>query len=338
MPAMQDLTAIFAVLSQNVRPNVVRTYNRRSTLMKTLRIEQGEGKNICWDWESDGAIAETFSDGEDVVNFGTDDLNQATLPWGLYRSNFKVGDLARAAARSSRTPTGLLRLWARAIMNAISKNASVINKGLFAGRGANSIIGLDDALDDANIYAGVDRSLPQNAGFRATLIDPGQPTKPSIAAVRDDLRLSFERSGIQPDLAITTPSIYNALGGRFDESRRRVQDITTARGTIRLDGSVGGIEVDGCVFLRDKDATPGSIYYLQTDVVRIEYLPQDMEVEVPGTTQQQTDDGYGTVPLGMVVEPLAKTGDAMKSHVKVFLQMAVEAPHMCARRLNVASA
>src|SRR5919204_86650 len=137
MPAMQDLAAIFAVLAQNVRPNVVRTYNRRSTLL-----------------------------------------------WGLYRSNFKVGDLARATAKSSRTPTGLLRLWARNMMNAITKNASTINRAFFAGSGPNAIVGLDTALDDSNLYAGVDRSLPENAGFRSTVIDPGQPTAPTVEGVR----------------------------------------------------------------------------------------------------------------------------------------------------------
>jgi hypothetical protein len=259
------------------------------------------------------------------------------LPWGLYRSNFKVGDLARATAKSSRTPTGLLRLWARNMMNAITKNASTINRGLFSGSGANAIVGLDTALDDSNLYAGVDRSQPQNAGFRSTVIDPGQPTAPTVAGIRDDLRQVFERSGVQPELAVTTPAIYNKVGAAFDDSRRRVQDITTARGQIRLDGSVGGIEVDGCVFLRDKDCTPGRINYLNTDAIHVEYLPQDTDVEVPGMTQEQTDDGFGTVPLGMVAEPLAKTGDAMKAHVKVFLQLVVEAPHMCARRRNVAA-
>jgi hypothetical protein len=337
MPALQDLSAILGVLAQNVRPTVVRTYNRRSTLLRTLRIDQGEGKNVAWDLESDAAVAETFADGDEVTNFGVDGLFQATLPWGLYRSNFKVGDLARAAAKSSRTPTGLLRLWARNLVNAITKNASTINKALFAGGGANSIIGLDTALDDSNTYAGVDRTQPASTGFRASVIDPGQPTVTGIASVRDDLRQVFEKSGVQPDIAICSPALYNRLGAQFDDSRRRVQDITTARGQVHLDGSVGGIEIDGCVFMRDKDATPGRIYYLNTDAVHIEYLPQDTDVEVPGTTQEQTEDGFGTVPLGMVAEPLAKTGDAMKAHVKVFLQLVVEAPHMCALRKNASA-
>lgn len=340
MPALQDLTAILGVLAQNVRPKIVRTYNRRSQFLRMSRVEEGEGKNVAWDWEADAAVAETFADGDDVVNFGSDALSQAVLTWGLYRSNFKVGDLARAAAKTSRTPTGLLRLWARNLMNAISKNASTINKALFSGTGANSIIGLDSALNDSNTYATVDRTQAGNAGFRAKVIDPGQPTKTSIASVRDDLRQVFEIAGEQPDVAWCSPTVYNSLGGQFDESRRRVQDITTAAGVQKLDGSIGGIEVDGCVFFRDKDATASQIYYLNTDAYYVTFLPQDMDVPgdpmVADSTEEQADDTFGTLPLGMVAEALAKTGAAAKAHVKVFTQLVVEAPHMCAIRKNAA--
>lgn len=340
MPTLQDLASILGVLAQNVRPKIVRTYNRRSQFMRMSRVEQGEGKNVAWDWESDAAVAETFADGDDVVNFGSDGLSQAVLSWGLYRSNFKVGDLARAAAKSSRTPTGLLKLWARNLMNAISKNASTINKALFSGSGANSIIGLDTALNDSNTYATVDRTQGANVGFRSTVIDPGQPTKTSIASVRDDLRQVFEKSGEQPTVAWTTPTIYNSLGGQFDDTRRRVQEIQGPNGPVRLDGSVGGIEVDGCVFFRDKDATAGNIYYLNEDAYYIQYLPQDMDVEgdpaVAYSREEQGDDTFGTLPLGMIAEPLAKTGAAAKAHVKVFTQLVVEAPHMCLIRKNAA--
>jgi len=269
----------------------------------------------------------------------TDALSQAILSWGLYRSNFKVGDLARAAAKSSRTPTGLLRLWARNLMNAISKNASTINKALFSGTGSNSIIGLDTALSDSNTYATVDRTQGANAGFRAKVIDPGQPTKTTIASVRDDLRQVFEISGEQPDMAWCSPTVYNSIGGQFDDTRRRVQEITTAAGVVKLDGSIGGIEIDGCTFFRDKDATASQIYYLNSDAYYVQYLPQDLDVDDPAindSTQEQGDDTFGTLPLGMIAEALAKTGAAAKAHVKVFAQLVVEAPHMCAIRKNAA--
>lgn len=340
MPALQDLTAILGVLAQNVRPNIVRTYNRRSQFLRMARVEQGEGKNVAWDWESDAAVAETFNDGDDVVNFGSDALAQAILTWGLYRSNFKVGDLARAAAKSSRTPTGLLRIWARNLMNAISKNASTINKDLFNGVAANGVTGLATAISDSNTYATVDRTQGANAGFRAKVIDPGQPTKTTIASVRDDLRQVFEIAGEQPTAAWTTPTIYNSLGGQFDDSRRRVQEIEGPNGPVKLDGSVGGIEIDGCVFFRDKDATVGSIYYLNDDAYHVEYLEQDMDVPgdpaIDDSYTEQAEDTFGTLPLGMTAEALAKTGAAAKAHVKVFCQLVVEAPHMCAVRKNAA--
>lgn len=334
MATTQDLTAVLGALAQNVRGRIVRTYNRRSTLLRTLRQEDGEGKNVAWDLESDAAVAETWADGADVTNFGSDDLSQAVLSWGLYRANFKVGDLARAAAKTSRTPQGLLRLWARNMMNALSKSASTINKALFSGTGSNSIIGLDTALHDSNTYAGVDRTQTANAGFRSTVVDPGTSTKYTIAQARDDLRQAFEKSGEQPGLAVLSPSLYNSFGGQFDESRRRVQELDTPNGTVKLDGSVGGIEVDGCVYIRDKDATAGTVYYLNLDYVHIESLPQDDEVG-EGEVEQM-DDGFGPLPLNMRVEALAKTGGAEKAHAKVFAQLVVEGPHTCVIRKNAA--
>jgi hypothetical protein len=333
----QTLATVLGALAQNIRPNVVRTYNRRSTLLRTLRVEQGEGKNCAWDWEGDAAVAESFADGADATNFGSDTENFASLAWGLYRANFRVTDLARAASKSSRTPEGLLRLWARNMMSAVSKMSSVINKDAFSGAaGGNNIVGLDAALHDANTYAGVDRTQAGNAGFRSSLIDPGALTKPTINLIRDDLRIMFETSGETPQIAMAKPNIYNKVGSLFDESRRRVQEIETSKGTVKLDGSLGGIEVEGCVFLKDKDATANTIYYIHTDAVHIEYVQQDDEADQPGTPgMSQMDDGFGAIPLGMKFKHLATTGSSEKASGQVFMQLVVTAPHMCGRRVNV---
>lgn len=331
----QDLSTILTALAQNIRPRIVRGYNRRSTLLRTIQKVKGEGKNVGWDWEGDAQIAETFADGADATNFGSDTQNFASLSWALYRANFRVTDVARAAARSSRTPEALLRLWARNMSSAMSKIASSINVAGFSGTGGLAIAGLDTALDDTNTYAGVDRSLAPNAGFRASVFDPGSPTAPTIQQGRDDIAAVLDASGESPDLAICKTSVYNKIAGAFDESRRRVDEIRTAAGTIKLDGSIGGMEIDGCVYLKDKDATANKIYYLNTEYLRWEYLPQDDSIDQPGTTMETSDDGYGAIPLGMKVKHLATQGASERASAQVFLNLVVEHPLAMGVRKNV---
>src|SRR5690606_27861111 len=93
-------------LAQAYRGDIVRQINRRTTLLKLLRITRGEGKNLAWVAESSGHIAENYSEGAPTANFGSDAQAPATLSWGLYRAPIHVTKLAQDAAATSSTPQG----------------------------------------------------------------------------------------------------------------------------------------------------------------------------------------------------------------------------------------
>ena len=116
--AAQDLASVFNALGQNVRPDVVRQINRRSRILQLVRVVPGIGKNVSFDIEGDGAVAENYADGADVSSFGSDAVTQATLPWGLARGNFAITDSAIAAARRNGNPAGLVGLARRNLANA----------------------------------------------------------------------------------------------------------------------------------------------------------------------------------------------------------------------------
>lgn len=331
----QTLATILNALAQNFRGQVVRTMNRRSVLLKTLPIVRGEGKNVAWDVELDGMVAETFTDGADAANFGSDAVTPVTLSWALFRSNFRVTDLAMATSSTSRTPAGLLNLMGRNIVNSATKLASTINAACYSS--TSGLIGLDYALRDDNTYGGVDRTQAGNATFRGNLFAPGVATAPTLDQIRDDLTVQiYKACGRQPDLALCSPEVFRKLGSLFQEFRR-INQMSSARGDVVLDGSIGAIEFEGCVFIKDKDATAGSIYYLNTDAVRIEYLSQPGSGMGGDGEEREMEDGFGSVPLGMKVKPLAVTGASRKVSSQIFLQMVVEDPHSCGLRTNVST-
>lgn len=325
------------VLAQQFRGDIVRQINRRSILLRLLRTVPGEGKNVAWGAEADGQLAENYAEGADATNFGGDAQAPATLNWGLYRANIHVTKLAMDAARTSATPMGNQRLWARQVVNGAAKLASTLNAAMHNGAGTGTtIFGLDGACGSAtNTYATIDRSQGANAYWRPVVIDPGAPTGLTLNLLRDDLRQIYEASGEYPDLAICKPRVYNAIGALFDDLKRyQVNTANVAKGQITLDGGFAGIMIDGTVFVRDKDATDNRITYLNTEHVEAQYLPS---ADVPGEAVEeiQADDGFGTVPLGFSFEKLAKMGASSRAEILATVQLKIERPNSCGVRLNV---
>lgn len=335
---IQSLSLV--ILAQEYRDNIVRQVNRMTSFLKFVPIRKGEGKNCAFATEADGALAEAYSEGADAANFGSDAQDSAVLTWGLYRSNFHVTQLAMDAAATTATPEGNRMLWARNLVNASAKLASTINSKCFNGAGTSGLIfGLDGAIGStSNTYAGIDRSISGNSYFRPTVVDPGMDTAVTFALMRDDVRKIYEASGENPDVAFSNPTIFNKVGNLFDSTRRQTQDVVnTARGMITLDFGWKALELDGMFFLKDKDATTKTIYYVNTNHVELQVLPS-ANLHMSPQMDVEADDGYGVVPLGMDYEMLAKTGAAEKAQVRSTLQMVVDRPNSCGVRLHVSEA
>lgn len=339
-------TLALVVLAQNYKGDVVRQINRQSVALKVLPFVKGEGKNCAWVPESSGIIAENFSDGADAANFGSDAQASALLNWGLYRSNFHVTGLAMATAATSRTPMGNIALWGRNYVNAGSALANLINAELFTGAGTGTLIaGFDQAIGSvSNTYAGIDRSQVANAYFRPYVVNPGAPTALTEDQIRLDLAAIYTQCGMRPDVAFVNPAVLRKIGGLFDGAKRYEMrtDVVPTRGQradVKFEGGVGAIYFDGCWFCEDKDATTGAIYYVNTQHVRLEYLPMDL-YEIPGMDDEivmgMADDGFGMTPLGTRLEMLGKLGDSDRAQMKTYVQLVCDRPNACGKRLNVA--
>ena len=328
-------TLSLITLAQEYRGDIVRQINRRVTLLKLLRIVRGEGKNVAWVAEGDGQIAENYSEGANTANFGSDEQNPATLNWGLYRAPFHVTKLAMDTAASSRTPAGNRALLARNMVNSASKLAETVEQALFTGAGTGTLVaGLDVAIgDDTNTYAGLDRST--ETYWQPHVVDPGSATAISLNQIRTDLGNIGDACGESPDIAVCPTAVFNQVAGLFD-ANRRYNVVNTARGKINLDAGYEGIEVDGCMFVKAYKATANQIYYLNSDSVHVEVLP-DANVPFEILDAVQADDGFGSVPLDMTFEPLAKNGPATRGEVLSTVQLKVERPNTCGVRKNVSA-
>lgn len=330
--------ALASALAQVFRPTTVRTFNGRSNLLRFLEKRKGSGKNVAWTWEGTGALGENYTDGQDVSNYGSDSRNAATLAWGMYRSNFEITDFAASISSSSQSPDDLIPLAAREFENANRKLASTLNVDGYAGAGTGTLIdGLADAVKDDNTYAGVDRTQAANAGFRSLVVD-GLSQAPTIADLRSDISSIYDIGGEIPNIAFCPTAVWNKIASLFQEFRRYNQDVMVAGKPVTLDGSVSALEIDGCIFVKDKDATANTIYYLNTDHVHWEYLPfAGMEALMARMKEMGMSDGYGAIPLGMLVKALAESGAAQKMTCQVQLQLVLEKPNACGKRINVAT-
>lgn len=331
-------TLSLVVLAQTYRGDVVRQINRQVQALKFLKITAGAGKNVAWAPEGDGAIAENYTEGLDAANYGGDAQASALLSWALYRSAFHVTQLAMDAASSSYDPDGNHALWARQVVNGAAKLASFINGKVFTGAGTGTeLCGLGEAIGkDDNTYAGIDRVA--NSYWRPTVVDPGSLTAPTFALIRDDLRKIYEAGGENPDVAMCAPAVFNAIGNLFDSTRRQIDYVRTANGEVKLDFGYQALEVDGCVFVRDKDATANTIFYLNTSQVELQYLPSASQTAALAAADMTitANDGFGTVPLGFKYEMLAKTGPSEKAEILAQCQLVVTRPNKCGVRKNVA--
>lgn len=330
-------TLSLITLAQEYRGDVVRQINRRCVALKTLNIVPGSGKNTAWAPELSGQVAENYSEGADAANFGSDGQASAVLNWGLYRANFHVSSLAMDAAAGASSPVGDRALWARNLVNASTKLADTIEGGIFTGAGTGTLIcGFDAAIGStSNTYAGIDRSDSANAYWRPFVSDPGSATALTFAQIRSDLATAYGQSGEAPDLAYMGPQTFNKLASLFDPTRRII-NFNGPRGKVDLEWGYGAVEVDGCVFVKAKDATEGKIYYVNSQYVDLEYLPAAQSALLSEMMPVAADDGFGAVPLGFTYEKLAKTGASEKAMVRSSLQLKVRRPNACGVRKNVA--
>jgi hypothetical protein len=319
-------SGISTALNVVIADEVNRTFNAHARTIARLAKDEVLGQNMTWDVETTGAAVETFNDGDDVTVYSADDIVKPTLALQGLRTNVRVGHQVMATAQNA-GPRALGKLFDRTLMNGLRKFGSVANQAVFAGNA--SMIGLASAIDNTGLYAGVDRSTV--AQFRALKSDPGTPTALTLAQVRQDLSDIYDACGEVPPLGVASSSVFNKFAALFSEFRR-INQATNDMGDRTLDFTVDAIELDGCLFIKDKDCTASAIYYLNPNYIDIGYLKQ---VDRPGALPIRVNSNQGEFDLGLMYYDLGRNGAAERGTIEGFLQMAVRKPNAMGKRVNI---
>lgn len=325
----QMLAAITASLALTYPDEMASLVNRRSVLATVLPVVLGKNQTVAWVVEDDGAIAENHTDGADAANFGSDAPKTASLNYGLYRSNFRVTDLAEMAASVSDSPGDLRSPFGRSMMGGARKLLSTINAAFYAGTGAGTTIaGLGLGVDSAGTYAAIDRAVVTNWASYEVDAAAAALTKDHV---RTDLAAVYTNHGERPDIAVCSPATLNKIKALFDTAARYTKDVYSARGKSVLESGSDVIVIDGCQFIEDKDATASAIYYLNSQEVEIEVLPN-----VAGWGNPiAANDGVQALMAGFYAYELGRTGDSRKASVAAKIQLKVRNPRACGKRTNI---
>jgi hypothetical protein len=342
-------TTSLITLAQTYAGPIVRQINRTSTALKVLSMVPCRGKNVAWAVEGSGMIAEAYAEGADGADYGSDEQAGPYLALTRARSMFHLsGDAQLVAANAGlgQANDDNIRLFARNIQNGLGALASLINGYIYSGTGSSyQPVGLATAIGDASAtYATI---VPGTSTWWVpTVNDPGSDTTLSQSQIREDVSEIYTASGEFPDLALVSPPVFNQVLGLFDSRQQLVHTIdslTLPKGKIALSGNYMGVECEGVVFLRDKDATVNRIYYINSNQVEIQFgvqpqlvrVLQEAGVNLTIGEVMQLNDGWGPVPLLALVEPLAKSGDSDKCQIKTYYQLAVKKRSACGCRKHV---
>lgn len=348
--AIDNLAAISNALSTTFAPNIVRAFNREAVLAKLLPVRddggQGDAKQVAWDVSFSGASAAAFAEGADVQvsDFAQDVDVPATLPWGLYRSSFALTNLEiTAAARSLKNAEVLGNMVLHRLMGSITKLASVINADLWSGTGTSgggnpNIVGFvgssyNGALITSGSYATL--SVGTYPEWASNLLTNGGTARPLTFALLSQLeRNIYVNSGRRPNCIVTSPGVLSKYESLFETQKRYNSNEGGAvdRYVGSIQSGMGGMETNlswrDIPIFRDRNAPTGTLLMLNLDDLAMKFLP--FPASSDGVTQTAVNlpssNGASPTPTPLLahIYPLARTGDAQKFSVVIYMQLAVQ--------------
>ena len=344
--ALETLAAVSAALSQTFEEQFVRQYNRLAVAAALIQAEPGRGKNAAWDVEFSGAQADAVAEGSDVdeSEFTTDQPVPAVLGWSTYRQSFKLSENEiDAAASSVGTPEVLLDMFGERVLNAHHKLCSRINVDIFTGTGTNAkgvptLVGLyGGPIEPTGSYATIDRGqFPEWSG---NVLANGGVARPLTLDLMAQLEQNiFTACGEPPNVILASAGVLRKYENFFEAIRRVISD---GRGPMDFGAGAANLFYKGMPVIRDRNGPPGRLSMLNTNYLRMKYLPHINLGDALGQSETRLVSSSGgavqmatDIPARIVL--LAKTGDNVKASVKTVIQMALKRPNSCGYIADIA--
>jgi len=121
---------------------------------------------------------------------------------------------------------------------------------------------------------GINRATTGNEYIKHHLFDTATTIGSSGTLARTDIDTDLMTCANgdpdqQPDLAITTPAIYAYLKDIFGNAAYNPRRIAQEQKDMYIAGAKGGIMYENCEFIYSPYATTGSIYYINTENIKL---------------------------------------------------------------------
>lgn len=311
--SFNDLSAIYPQQFMNdLRPQI----QRKCPTLSTLAMKKSmTGQNIQWAVSFAGQVADVVNpDGGAMITAAADPRVNAQLNYGYVSAPVKVTTKAQMLAQASGPAYSYLDgLIAQNLMEALNAACKKINQQIFSGTGSGQqLTGLSSAIAGSGTYAGISASTYSNwastsqgnAGALRSLTLALMKTQTSTIATNSPVG--------RPDIAICTPSVFNALETLFDGTLyTQAAKADLAPGKVMTSG--GLIDARGframtwlsqkVTFIEDPDCTntavtntSNCIYFLNSESVELQYLdPAPMPYMPDQRVVSASEQGMGSL-------------------------------------------
>jgi|SRR6185312_8910971 len=351
--AGESLQTIFNALPQLFDDELHRQWNRTTFLLGELQarkgVSEGKGKNVAFDVEFSGATAATVAEGSDVAasEISTDIDVPAFAPWATYRSTFKVTETELDAAFTSGpgTPQALLDIFGSRMLSAGAIIASTIENDALNGTGVDAngnptIVGVYGGMLGGGTYLGVNPvtytewngNVTSNNGTLRGLTPDLMETVDKNIFLGCSLpwNLMMTSAGVaqkyQQFFTMGTNVGGTSLVRMNDQAGRPVYGL----GVPDLpNGQLDSLMFKGRRVLRNRLNPSGQLAFLNTDKIKVKYLPRTLTARDIAFLQMLGIEGSsgGMAPIqatGMPlrVAELAKNGDSITVTMMIRCQMA----------------
>ena len=355
--AGETLQNVFNALAQIMDNSLTREWNRTTYLLKWIAaaggIAPGFGKNAAFDVEFTGATAGTVAEGADVAagEFNSDVDEPAVFQWCTYRTSFQISEQLVDAARTSVGTPGKLRdLFGSRIISANATLAKAVEQDLLTGTGVDSTgnpacIGIfGGALSASGIYGGLNPVTYTE--WASTLLANGGTLRSLTAQLLNQAdNAIFIAASLPWNLMVTSAGVaakyeqfFMSGGGNAGNFPLAMQVPNTPTAPqyglgVALDaqGQMDALQWKGKRVMRNPLGPTGKIAFLNTDFIKMQYLPHvptRNEIEffqMLGLTGSSGDEPATrmTTPLPVRFVELAKTGDSHKISGRVTVALAI---------------
>lgn len=337
--AGETFSTISTALSQIYSARLADQRNMDAIELSVLNIVPNDsGKNVAWDARFSGTKATTvFADGSDVdpAEYTKTVKVPATLGFGNYRSPASISDLAAIlSAVAEGSPDELRQLVDTEIKDSLIQITKDIAVDVYTGTGTSggnpNIVGLaGGAALSTGSYATIDRGTYTE--WAANVIGNGGVDRP----LTDDLMRQaevavFNAGGGPANMILTTGNVHRKYAGLFQAMLR-----VNTGGQMPSQYAMGTNDLywSNMPVTRSSRAPAKKLFMFNTNDVELVF-PRIMmpvaSVPMNPMVQKMGMDLKRQYMLPIMVEPLARTGNALKFNVYTFVQLRARRPNAIA--------